>query len=183
MELITIAKPYANAVFEVANKHSNFKDWQALLTVSAQIVAESKMKSLIASPAVTKQEKIKLTLSLLNLALGRELNKEEKAFVTLMFKNMRTNLFDSVLFLFEQKINQLEDTKVLDVISAYELSTAEQQQLIGELSKKYEAMVSVNIQIDKQLVGGLIVKDGDKVIDISIKARTNDLGSCLLTTH
>ncbi|VVM20418.1 hypothetical protein BSPWISOXPB_11333 [uncultured Gammaproteobacteria bacterium] len=51
------------------------------------------------------------------------------------------------------------------------------------MSDKYKTTVSIDIEIDENLVGGVVIKEGDKVIDLSIKARVNELGSQLSVAH
>jgi F0F1-type ATP synthase delta subunit len=49
-------------------------------------------------------------------------------------------------------------------------------QIVKDLSDKYKTTISIDTEIDEDLVGGVVIKEGDKVIDLSIKARVNELG-------
>ena len=88
----------------------------------------------------------------------------------------------SVLALFEDKLNTFDAAKAFMVTSAFELTDAEEEAIISDLGAKYNAKVTIETMIDESLVGGLIIKLGDKVIDLSIKARSEEL-SLRLTTH
>jgi F-type H+-transporting ATPase subunit delta len=79
--------------------------------------------------------------------------------------------------------NLNSDAKAFHVTSAYKLSKKEEDEIIKDLSDKYKTTVSIDIEIDENLVGGVVIKEGDKVIDLSIKARVNELGSQLSVAH
>jgi F-type H+-transporting ATPase subunit delta len=110
------------------------------------------------------------------------LTTKENEFLSLILDNDRAPALPSILALFEDQANTFDDAKAFDVISAYKLTAAEEKSIVASLSEKYNASVSIETTIDDSLIGGLIIKLGDKVIDMSIKARTDEL-NLLLTTH
>ncbi len=179
MELTTIAKPYANAIFEIAEQGNNHSSWHDVLHAGAQLANDETVQAFIASPSATKDAKADAIKGLFGSVLDRSLSTEENAFVTLLLDNARISALPSMLALFEAMSNQGSDTKTFDVISAYELSASQQQQLIGDLSRKYNTTISINVVIDENLLGGVMIKEGDKVIDLSIQARVNTLGTRL----
>ena len=179
MELSTIAKPYANAIFEIAEQNQSHASWKSLLEAGAQLANDEEMQIFIAAPSVTKAKKAQVITALFSSVLGGRLNAQENAFVGLLFENNRINALSSILALFDDMVNRASDSKTFDVISAYQLSGIEEKQIASYLSDKYSATVSIDTKIDKSLVGGIVVKEGDKVIDLSIKARVDELGLCL----
>ena len=183
MELVTIAKPYANAVFEIAQQDSNHAQWKAVLEAASQLIADDNMQAFIAAPSTDAQQKSDAILRLTGSILGRELEVKESAFLNLLLENDRTSALSDILALFEDQLNVLDDAKAFTVISAYKLSAKEEKQLVSDLTEKYNTTVSIDTVVDKDLVGGVIIKQGDKVTDMSVQARTNELGLRLLTTH
>lgn len=182
MELVTIAKPYANAVFEIAQQDKSHNDWKAVLEAAASLVTNEKMQDYLNSPSVTKQDKNAAIQGLVVKITKRKLNAKEDEFLSLILDNSRAEALPSILALFEERANSFDDAKVFQVISAYKLTTAEEKSIATDLGKKYNTNVSIETTINDSLVGGLVVKLGDKVIDMSIKARTDEL-SLRLTTH
>ncbi len=182
MELITIAKPYANAIFEIAQQDKSYNDWKVVLEAATAIVINKQMQAYLDSPNASKQDKISTIQKLVASVVSRQLNTKENEFLSLILSNNRETALPSITTLFENKANIFDDTKTFNVISAYELTLAEEENIIADLKTKYNAKISIETTIDELLVGGLIIKLGDKVIDLSIKARTDEL-SLHLTTH
>ncbi|HIB28209.1 MAG TPA: F0F1 ATP synthase subunit delta [Candidatus Thioglobus sp.] len=181
MELVSIAKPYANAVFEIAQQDKSHDDWKAVLEASAALVADAQMQSYLDSPSTSKQDKGKTIQSLVTSIVGRALNTKENEFLSLVLDNDRAAALPSILSLFDDRSNSFDDAKAFTVISAYKLTATEEKNIVKDLAEKYNASVSIETSIDETLVGGLIIKLGDKVIDLSIKARTDELNLCLST--
>ncbi|HAY41120.1 MAG TPA: F0F1 ATP synthase subunit delta [Gammaproteobacteria bacterium] len=175
MELVTIAKPYANAIIEIAMQNNTHEEWRDVLMAGTQVVNDESMQSFLASPGETKTNKAIAISSLLGKILDRNLSAEEKSFVDILLENDRALVLPSILSLFEKSINTLSDSKVFQVISAYKLSDKEKKQIVSDLADKYTANVSIETFVDESLVGGVVIKDGDKVIDLSIKARVSEL--------
>ena len=182
MELVTIAKPYASAVFEIAQQDKSHNDWKVVLEAAASIAADAQMQAYLDSPSASKQDKGATIQKLVTSVVDRKLNPKENEFLSLILDNDRAAALPSIFALFEERANAFEDAKAFEVTSAYKLTAAEEKNIIADLSAKYNATVSIETTIDESLVGGLIIKLGDKVIDLSIKARTDEL-SLRLTTH
>jgi F-type H+-transporting ATPase subunit delta len=175
MELVTIAKPYANAIIEIATQNNNHSEWKEVLMAGAQLVSDKSMQSFLASPSETKAKKAIAISDLLAKMLDRKLSLQEDSFVNILLENDRTLALPSILTLFEKSVNSMSDSKVFQVISAYKLSEKEKKQIVSDLAEKYTANVSIETFVDDSLVGGVVIKDGDKVIDLSIKARLSEL--------
>ncbi len=183
MELAVIAKPYASAIFELAQQNKSHLQWKMVLDAGAQLFFDEQMRRFIASPSVLEQDKLSAIKALLKSILARELSEHEATFIGVLLDNNRTDALPSIATLFEGLMNTINDTKVFNVISAYQLSEPEKKKIESDLANQYNKVVSIDTAINKDLVGGVIVKDGDKVIDMSIKARVNELGLCLSITH
>lgn len=179
MKLTTIAQPYVNAIFEIAQKNNSYTDWKDILEVGTFIANNVIIRTFIASPNSTKVKKVKTITIIFTLVLGRALNKQEKAFIDLLLENSRINALPSILELFDTMSNLSSNVKVCHLISAYKLSKKEEDKIVKDLSDKYNTTVSIDTEINENLVGGVVIKEGDKVIDLSIKARINELGSHL----
>ena len=96
MELSTIAKPYAQAIFEIAEKDDSLSEWSELLNTASAIMADDSAQAFIASPGTSKDQKVELICALLEKATSRELSKQESAFINLILNNGRTEAFGSI---------------------------------------------------------------------------------------
>ena len=179
MELSTIAKPYAQAIFEIAEKNDSLSEWSDLLSTASAIMADNTTQAFISSPSTSKSQKIELICTLLEKATSRELSKQESAFVNLILNNGRTDALDSISSAFDSAVSNANQSKSFQVVSAFELSEAEERAIVDDLTSKHKTTVTVDAVVDERLKGGVIIKEGDKVIDTSIKAKVDALSVCL----
>lgn len=179
MELSTIAKPYAQAIFEIAEQSNSVVEWSDFLAAATVIMADKNTKTFIASPSKSKNQKFDLISALIAKMTSKDLSKQEVAFINLVLNNDRSSAISSIANAFESTVSNANKSKNFKVISAYELSEAEQQAIVKDLTSKHKTTVSVETEIDVTLKGGVIIKEGDKVIDTSIKAKVDALSVSL----
>ena len=179
MELSTIAKPYAQAIFEIAEKNDSLSEWSELLSTASVIMSDDATQAFIASPGISKNQKTELICALLEKVTSRELSKQESAFINLILNNGRTDAFGSISSAFESAVSNANQSKSFQVVSAFELTEAEQKAIVDDLTSKHKTTVTVDTVVDETLKGGVIIKEGDKVIDTSIKAKVDELSVCL----
>ena len=179
MELSTIAKPYAQAIFEIAGQSKSVSSWSDFLAAASVIMADKNTKAFIASPGKSKDQKFDLISALIGKITSKELSKQESAFINLILNNDRSSVIISIADAFESAVSNANKSKNFKVISAFELSEAEQKAIVEDLTSKHKTTVAVETEIDKTLKGGVIIKEGDKVIDTSIKAKVDALSVSL----
>ena len=179
MELSTIAKPYAQAIFEIAEKNDSLSEWSELLSTASAIMADDATQAFIASPSTSKNQKIELICVLLEKVTSRELSKQESALINIVLNNGRTEAFGSISSAFDSAVSNANQSKSFQVVSAFELTEAEEKAIIEDLTSKHKTTVTVDTVVDETLKGGVIIKEGDKVIDTSIKAKVDALSVSL----
>jgi F-type H+-transporting ATPase subunit delta len=179
MELSTIAKPYAQAIFEIAEKNDSLSEWSELLSTASAIMADNATQAFIASPGTSKDQKIDLICTLLEKATSRELSKQESALINIVLNNGRTEAFSSISSAFDSAVSNANQSKSFQVVSAFELTEAEEKAIVEDLTSKHKTTVTVDSVVDETLKGGVIIKEGDKVIDTSIKAKVDALSVSL----
>ena len=172
MELSTIAKPYAQAIFEIAEQSNSVLVWSDFLAAATVIMADKNTKTFIASPSKSKNQKFDLISALIAKMTSKDLSKQEAAFINLVLNNDRSSAISSIANAFESTVSNANKSKNFKVISAYELSEAEQQAIVNDLTSKHKTTVSVETEIDVTLKGGVIIKEGDKVIDTTTTCHT-----------
>tara|TARA_B110000211_G_scaffold13037_1_gene13644 strand:- start:220 stop:768 length:549 start_codon:yes stop_codon:yes gene_type:complete len=179
MELSTIAKPYAQAIFEIAEQSNSVLGWSDFLASTTVIMTDKNTKTFIASPSKNKDQKFDLISALITRMTSKDLSKQEAAFIHLILNNDRSSAISSIANAFEATVSNANKSKNFKVISAYALSEDEQKAIVEDLTSKHKTSVSVETEIDVTLKGGVIIKEGDKVIDTSIKAKVDALSVSL----
>lgn len=177
MELTTIAKPYAKAINEIATANGNYDNWKTTLDSLAMISKDSLSVDFINSPSFSNADKVSFLTKSLTSIIGRDTSKEENNFMTLLVDNNRVNVSSGIAELFSNFATN--NNKHISVISAYDLEESEKSQLVDTLKKKYNCEIILDVSVNKELVGGIVIKDGDKVIDLSITASAEKLAACL----
>lgn len=165
-EKVTIARPYAKAVFELAREHDSLARWSELLATASAVVAEPEVAKLLASPRVTPAQLVELIASV----LGASLDEPGRNFLNVLAQNRRLGLLPEIAAIYEQLRADVEKIADVHVISAIALDDAQRARLTSALEKRLRREVRLHESVDPKLIGGAIVRSGDLVIDGSLKA-------------
>ena len=174
-ELSTLARPYARAAFEYANGKGVLSGWSDALTTAAAVSSDSRVADMLTSPAYTAEQ---LAATMIELC-GDALVSEQQNFIKVLAANKRLPLLPEISELFEQLKAEQERSVDVTVVSAYALEDAAEQNLAQVLSKKLEREVKVETQVDASLLGGVVIRAGDLVIDGSVRGRLNKLSEAM----
>ena len=174
---ITAARPYAKAVFETAQADSSQTAWSEVLGFLSSVATHEEMAEVLESPATNATDKGELLIEV----CGAKCGDQHRNFINLLAENGRLILLPEIFQLFEEFCAEADSKIEATVTSAYPLSETQQQAMTEALKKKLGCDVTLVTQIDKTLIGGVIIKAGDLVIDGSTQARLSSLASML--TH
>jgi len=174
-ELTTLARPYAKAAFEFALEKGNLSAWTEMLEFLAMVVDDSTMAKLLDSPTVTREKAAEAVL----LVAEGKLDSQAANFVSLLASNGRLELLPEILSLYGNYRANHEKTVEVELSSAVELTEKQLIDLNSTLETKLGRKVNINCQTDPTLMGGMIVRAGDLVIDASIRGKLNDLADSL----
>lgn len=166
-EVITLARPYAEAVFKLAIKQDGLTKWANLLAEMAAIVANPDMRSAIANPKLSPAA----LRDLFSSVMKSPMDQDVKNFVQLLIDNDRLGLMPQIASQFEQLKSDHEGVADADVVSAFPLSDGELGSLTATLEKRFKRKIKPTVRIDKELIGGVKVTVGDEVFDASVRAR------------
>jgi F-type H+-transporting ATPase subunit delta len=170
-ELTTLARPYAKAAFEYARGASDLDGWSSSLAVAAAVTQDSTVAKLLDSPTLTAEQKA----TALKDVCGDSLTEKAKAFVDVLAENKRLGLMKTICELFENLKAQQEKFSDVEVVSAFDLDSSVEKALADKLKTVLISDVSMKTTVDSSLLGGVIVRSGDTVIDGSIKGRLTKL--------
>jgi F-type H+-transporting ATPase subunit delta len=174
-ELATLARPYAAAVFKRAKETHATAKWSQSLAFMSAVLKNEDISVVIDNPKVSKQR-----LSALMLDICQEhVNQENENFLKLLVLNNRLGLLPSIAGLFEAYKAEDEGYVEVEVSTAYTLSKDAKQNVTTTLEKTLGKKIHMNVTVDKSLIGGILVRAGDRVIDGSIRGRLQQLAKRL----
>lgn len=174
-EAITIARPYAHAVFDIANGKGELKTWSELLVVFAQCVADPNMQSIISSPAVNDEQ----VISVLADIAGKLMSDDAHNFLAVLAENNRLQLLADIAVIFEELRAAAEQVITADVTTAIALTSTQEKNISAALKKRLGRDVTLNTSVDKDLLGGAIIRAGDLIIDGSALGKLNRLANAI----
>ena len=171
-----LVRPYAIAAFQQAEQEGNLAEWSEMLTLLDTVVSDSVMSGLIVNPKADRQQVVELVLDV----GGDRFSDSVKNLIRLLAENGKLSLSAELLETFNDERAQREGRSDVSVASAFEL-TAEQQQTIAEaMKKRLGTEVSLSVSVDKDLIGGVVIRAGDLVIDASLRGRLQQLSQSLV---
>ena len=174
-ELKTVARPYAKAVFEVAREQSTISQWADMLNTLAAVTEEPKLKKALGNPAFSAEEKANALAD-----VCEEVTKEQgKAFLLALATNKRLSLLPVISELFIQFKLNYEKAVNVTFTSAFELTAEQIQALAASLAKKLDRTVNLTNETDASLIGGVVIRTGDLIIDGSVRGKLAKLSEAI----
>jgi F-type H+-transporting ATPase subunit delta len=174
-ELATLARPYASAVFKRAKETASAAKWSENLAFMSAIMANKEMLGLVKNPKVKKD---RLTELVLVISKGH-VDNDGVNFLKLLLQNNRLELLPDIAKQFEEFKAEAEGYVDVDVLTAFAFTKEEQQKFATTLEKTLSKKVHMNVAVDKSLIGGVLVRAGDRVIDGSVKGQLQNLRKAL----
>jgi len=171
----TAARPYAKAIFEIAQADAKQPEWSDVLALLTEVVNNKDMRDVLDSPHMGAADKGGLLIDI----FSDKLSESNRNFVKLLAENGRLALMPEIFVLYEELRAEAESKIEATVTSAYPLSDAQLQAMTEALKKKLGCDVTLVTQTDSTLIGGVIIKAGDLVIDGSAQARLDSLALTL----
>ena len=171
----TVARPYAEAVFKLADAQHELGSWADMLAALAQVVTDERVRRIIADPNVPDAKVAGLIIAI----LGGKLSAEAENFVRVLAEAKRLELLGEIRAQFEALKNEREGLIEAEVVSAFELDAAQTRELEQRLEKRTGRKVKARVSVDRELIGGVRVVLADKVIDGSARAQLAALETTL----
>jgi len=165
-ELATIARPYAEALFGVAEA-GDLAAWSNLVQELAQVAGHPEVLSLALNPKIDRSTVVDLVLS----ALKAPVPAEAKNFVRMIVANHRLDVLPEVATQFEALKNAREGAADVYIVSAFPLEGTLLDELVVGLERKFKRKLKPIVSLDPSLIGGVRVTVGDEVLDTSVRAQ------------
>ncbi len=174
-ELTTVARPYAQAVFERAQETGRLADWSDELHFAAAVAADPQMADIIESTRLTKAELAELFIGV----CAERLSDDARNLVRLLAENRRLVLLPEIAAVYEVLRAAAERTVEAEMVSAYPLDDAQRGRIAEALKARLGRNVTLSATVDESLIGGAIIRAGDLVIDGSVRGKLGRLASAL----
>ena len=174
-EITTIARPYAKAAFQFSLENDKLEHWSDMLEFASCVAADKQMLVLFNSPGITTDQQAEMFISI----CAEQLDSEGKNFISQLAENSRLEALPEVARLFELLKAEQEKTVEVSVTSAYEVTPEQADKIAQALKDRLGREVHISSQVDNSLIGGLIIRAGDMVIDGSVRGKLAKLADRL----
>ena len=174
-ELATVARPYAEALFRVAQQ-GNMAAWSELVSELAQVGANPDVQAFAANPNVTARD---LTATLSSLVKS-PVTPEASNFLLMLAENGRIALLPQIGAQFQVLKNAQLGAADAEITSAFALDDAQVTQLVAVLERKFGRRLNPTVTVDPSLIGGVRVLVGDEVLDTSVRAKLQQMHAALV---
>jgi F-type H+-transporting ATPase subunit delta len=174
-EKSTIARPYAEAIFDIAQASGQLKEWSVLLQTVLLITADADMQNIIGNTSVNKGQLAQLIIDIAGSGKKSVMTDQGKNLIKLLTDNRRLDVVAEISEQFETLKAEAEKTVEAEIVSAQEVSAAQQKLIAKKLKDRLGREVSLKCTVDESLMGGAIIKAGDMVIDGSVSSQLNKL--------
>jgi len=174
-EVITLARPYAQALFSLAKETTTLNEWSSDLDFLRNVAKDEYFQSTIGAPDIKLDDIENLFLTI----CADQVSAEACNFVRLLVRNGRLSVLSDVVRQYEALKAQDEGVVSAMIQSAFELDEAQIQKIADIFSKKLDKRISPSVTIDPNLIGGVKVHVGDKVWDASVRGRLQHMAVTL----
>ncbi len=168
-EIATIARPYAQALYDIA-RGAMLDQWAELVGQLAQVMAHPEMQALAKNPSVDADKINELVLAALSISPDVAVQKSLQRFIAVLLENHRLTLMPEIAAQFFALKNASQGSDVAEISSAYPIDAVQLKALCADLEKKFGKKLKTTMKIDPELIGGIRVQVGDEVLDQSVKA-------------
>ena len=166
---------YSDAIFEIASQDDNLSEWGDFLNELSEIFKDRKIQKFFLDPKINNNDKVAL-ISESNI----QTDQKKINFLKLMIEKNRLFLIDSIYRRYKKLIDLNNGVKRAEIITAFELTETQLNQINDKLSNMTKTKVIGNNIIDKTILGGFIAKFDDQMLDMSTKGKLSELKDKIL---
>ena len=174
-ETTTVARPYAQAIAELAKAGNNWQGWSKMLALAAQVAGDPQITDLAANPSVPSDT----VATVIVAACGDGLDAEAANFVHLLAENKRFAILPAIATLFEALKAEAEGVLEANIATAYPLSDGQMAGLVAKLEARLGRKIEASQHVDPELIGGVVIQVGDEVMDASVRGKLADMATTL----
>ena len=169
-----VAAPYAQALLAIAQSKDSVDDISQVAADLLGLLKESdSLSSFLANPIMADDDK----KAVLTKILGDDANQQMKNFLLLLVDKSRIYLVEPILQQFQSKVRELKQTVLAEVTSAIELTDEQKETVRQKVVSMTDAQsVELETRVDPDLIGGVVIQIGSKVLDASVRGQLRRIG-------
>ncbi len=172
----TLARPYAVAAFRLAQARGELAAWSAMLDLLALIAQDARVARLGADPRMTRERVTALVID----SGGERFTLEARNFIRMLIENRRLLLAGEIAAIYHELRDEAERTIEAEVVSALPLTSDQSARIATALERRLSKAVKLGTRVDPTLIGGVVIRAGDLVIDGSARGRLERLAAQLI---
>lgn len=176
MEIATVARPYAEALFQIAEKQ-DLTQWSQLIDALANIGSHPQVLEVANNPNLRKDQVAEILFQIFRC----ENDEMVKNFIRVLVDNDRVSLLPEIARQFEELKNASQGAAVAKIATAYPLTEAQIDELVGKLEKRFGRKLIPTVEVDESLIGGICATVGDEVLDLSVRAKLQKMHETLVS--
>lgn len=170
-----LARPYATAVFRLAWQGGDLDTWSDLLRLLSAVVSDPRMREVIGDPRVPRETLLSLVLSI----LGEDVSEPGRNLVRMLVENQRLALAPAIAEQFEAERARAQRRETVEVRSAYPLGAEAKGIIAQAMRERLGHEVDLEVRVDPSIIGGVVIRAGDRVVDASVRGRLAQLAGVL----
>lgn len=175
VELSTIARPYAEALFDVA-KTSNIAQWSDWLESWAVVTNSPDFGLLASNPKLAKSQVLDVFVELTKTPA----DAQARNFLAALVENGRLLALPEVARQFNELKNTHQGLAEAHIESAFPMSDSEVQNILSALEQKFGTKLNATVTVDAALIGGICVTVGDQILDNSVRGKLGAMKTALI---
>ena len=175
-ERTTIARPYADAAFQIARDENALARWSEMMKLARAVGEDPQMADALTSPRLDGSEKASLFLGV----AGDRFSAPMRNFVRILIEADRVELLPEIAALFETMRNEAEGVAQATIESALPMSETQVADITAALAKRFGKRIEASTSINPVLIGGARIAVGDTVIDGSVREKLEQMKHSLL---
>lgn len=174
-ETVTIARPYALAIFRLARDSRTLGEWSRRLQRLVLVANDPEMTKLVGNLRFSARQIANLFVSL----SGEPDNRELASFIGLLAENERFGVLPDIAEIFEQLKSEDEGVKEAVIASAFPIDDAQLARLMKQLEAHFGSRLQPRVEVDASLIGGVRVAVGDQILDASVRGKLDAMATAL----
>ncbi|MEW5942728.1 MAG: F0F1 ATP synthase subunit delta [Pseudomonadota bacterium] len=174
-EAVTIARPYAVAVYRLAKEKNALTRWSEMLAFASAVAADAQMRALVENPKNSAADVERVFLSV----CGDKLDAAGVNLIKLLVEYGRLSLLPQIAAIFEELKAQDEGVLEAEITAAAKPDDTQVKSLVKHLETKFNRKIEARVSVDPEIIGGIKIVVGDTVIDASVRGRLQELAYTL----
>ncbi|MDA8259599.1 MAG: F0F1 ATP synthase subunit delta [Betaproteobacteria bacterium] len=178
-ENVTLARPYAEAAYQLAKSGNALAAWSDVLSRLSAVAARPEMEECIGNPRLSPVQLAQLCLDVVVGDAKSGLSADQQNFIRVLANNDRLIVLPEIAELFNELKHGHEGVKDAEITSAFALDDATLKTLVADLERKFDCKIQATVKVDAELIGGVRIAVGDEVIDASVRGKLAAMATAL----